>query len=300
MRHKSLIITLLVFFLLIGGAFLFGILAYYVLSPKSTSAPIFGSNQIGLVKVEGGIYVPEETVKELDKYRLDDDIKAVVVRIESPGGTVAASQEIYDALLRLGDKKPVIASMGTLAASGGYYIACAADKIVANPGTITGSIGVRFDHLNVSKLMKWAKLEHNVLKSGKYKDMASPERALTTEEKNILEQLLKNIHQQFKQAVATRRNLEDKQVDKVSDGRIFTGEEALELGLVDKLGDQYSAQKLAAKLAGVKGEPRVIEKYKKQEPWMKRFFEASAKQFTNLILETSQNIQEPMLLYWTY
>ncbi|MFH1874951.1 MAG: signal peptide peptidase SppA [Pseudomonadota bacterium] len=300
MRYKSLLITMLIFVVLVGGAFLFGMLAYYVLSPESTTPRLFGGGQIGLVKIDGGIYDPEETVRELDKYRHDSDIKAVVVRIESPGGTVAGSQEIYNALLRLGDKKPVVASMGTLAASGGYYVACGADKILANPGSITGSIGVRFDHLDVSKLMQWAKLDHQVLKSGKYKDIASPERALTPEERSILEQLLKNIHEQFKLAVATSRNFDEQQIEKVADGRIFSGEEALALGLVDKLGDQYDAEMLAAELAGIKGEPDVVEKYKKQEGWMQRFFEASAEQMRGLVLQISQQMQEPLLLYWSH
>lgn len=272
MRKKSWII-ILVLAIIFGGAFFLGMFTYLISSPvKSTN--IFSKGNVGLVTVEGGIFEPRETVEELDKYRKDDDIKAVVIRIESPGGTVAASQEIFNAIKRLAAKKPVVASMGSVAASGGYYIACATTKIMANPATITGSIGVRMDHLNLSDLMRWAKVRHETLKSGKFKDIASPDRALTPEERAILEEILANMHDQFKNILKETRGFDDAQVQKVSDGRIFTGQEAKDLGLIDELGGLFDAVKLAGELAKIKGEPDVVEKYKPKHKWMMRLFES--------------------------
>lgn len=267
-----------------------GMLAYLISSP-TRSADIFSGGEVGLVSVEGGIFEPQETVEELDKYRKDDDIKAVVVRIESPGGTVAASQEIFDAIKRLRKEKPVVASMGSVAASGGYYIACAASKIVANPATITGSIGVRMDHLNLSDLLRWAKIGHETLKSGKFKDIASPDRPLTPEERAILEEMLADIHDQFKDIVKETRKLNDAQIQIVSDGRIFTGEEAMDLGLVDHLGGLFDAVNLAGELANIKGEPEVIEKYKPKHKWVMRLFESTLSQLKSMILHKGGSLE---------
>jgi protease-4 len=297
MRHK-LLIAIIVILILLGGSFLFGMFVYLMSSPNR-DAHLFSKGQVGLVTVQGGIYEPLETIKELDEYRKDDDIKAVVIRIESPGGTVAASQELFGAIKRLAEKKPAIASMGSIAASGGYYIACGATKILANPGTITGSIGVRMDHVEIGNLLRWAKINHETLKSGKFKDIASPDRPLTPEERNLLEGMLKDIHAQFKKVVAESRGLSEEDVDRIADGRIYSGQEAQTLGLIDQLGGYSDAVALAGQLAKIEGEPMVVEKYKKRH-WAESFFDNALSHLKFLTLEGKNTAEKPMLLYWGY
>lgn len=298
MHHKTLI-AILVILILLGGSFLFGMFVYLMSSPNR-DAHLFSKGQVGLVTVEGGIYEPLETIKELDFYRKDDDIKAVVIRIESPGGTVAASQELFGSIKRLAEKKPVVASMGSVAASGGYYIACGATRILANPGTITGSIGVRMEHVEIGNLLRWAMINHETLKSGKFKDIASPERPLTPEERTILEDMLIAIHKQFKETVASSRGIAIETVDKIADGRIYSGEEAKNLGLVDQLGGYSDAVNLAGELAHIEGEPKVVEKYKQRQWWVDRLMESAVSHFKVTVLEGKQKLEEPMLLYWGY
>jgi len=299
MRNKTLL-AIFILVVLLGGSFLFGMAVFLLSSSSDSEISIFGGGDVGLVKIEGGIYEPMDKVKELDEYRKDGGIKAVVVRIESPGGSVSASQELFDAVKRLAAKKPVVASLGTVAASGGYYVACGANKIVAEPGTITGSIGVRMDHVQIGDLLQWAKIGHETLKSGKFKDIASPDRPITPEEREILEGMLKDIHRQFKTDVGQARGLSDEVMDLVADGRIYSGEEAQLKGLVDKLGGYFDAVALAGELAGIKGEPEVVEKHKKGEKLIDRLFESAMSEVKSAIIGTKQTFREPMLLYWTY
>jgi len=299
MRNKTLL-AIFILVVLLGGSFLFGMAVFLLSSSSDSEISIFGGGDVGLVKIEGGIYEPMDKVKELDEYRKDGGIKAVVVRIESPGGSVSASQELFDAVKRLAAKKPVVASLGTVAASGGYYVACGANKIVAEPGTITGSIGVRMDHVQIGDLLQWAKIGHETLKSGKFKDIASPDRPITPEEREILEGMLKDIHRQFKTDVGQARGLSDEVMDLVADGRIYSGEEAQLKGLVDKLGGYFDAVALAGELAGIKGEPEVVEKHKKGEKLIDRLFESAMSEVKSAIIGTKQTFREPLLLYWTY
>lgn len=228
---------------------------------------LLSKNAVAVVTVQGVIEDSADTVRTLDRLTDNASIHAVVLRVDSPGGGVAPSQEIYDALGRLRDKKPVVASLGGLAASGGYYIASACDAIVANPGTLTGSIGVIMETGNVAELMKKVGLEGVVVKAGKYKDIGSPLRPMTDEERRLLEGLLENVHGQFIAAVAKGRHLPAEDVRKLADGRIFSGQQALDLKLVDQLGGLRDAVELAAKRAGIPGEPRWIEFQKRQPPW---------------------------------
>jgi protease-4 len=296
---KKTLWAIIVLLILFGGSFLFGV-SVYLVSSSDSNASIFESGNVGLVKIEGGIYEPMDTLKELDEYRRDDDIKAVVVRIESPGGSVSASQELFGAIKRLSEKKPVVASMGSVAASGGYYAACGATKIVANPGTITGSIGVRMEHVNVGELLRWAKIGHETLKSGKYKDLASPDRPLTEDEKKILGDLIADIHRQFKRTVEASRGLTEEVVDLLADGRVYSGEDAQMKGLVDQLGDYFDAVKLAGELAGIKGEPKVVEKHKKGKKIVEKFFEGALTEIRSAVLKSDQTQNVPMLLYQIY
>ena len=258
MRNKVLLIVLLII-VLIGGAFFAGMLAYLIAGGEGiTLAGSLGRKRVGIVTVEGPIISAKDTVEDIARFRKDGGIAAVVLRIESPGGSVAASQEILEAVRRLAKDKPVVASMGSVAASGGYYIACGATKILANPATITGSIGVRMEHVMIGDLLKWAKVRHETLKSGRFKDLAPIDRPMTPQERAIIQDMLVDMHQQFKEAVASARGLDLDTVGKLADGRTYTGRQALGLGLIDELGGFTQASKLAGELGGIKGEPKLI------------------------------------------
>ncbi len=218
-------------------------------------------DRIALIRVEGVIMDAQATVGELKRFGDNPSIKAIVLRIDSPGGGVVPSQEIHDAVQRVRQKsnKAVIASMGTVAASGGYYIAAATDRIIANPGTLTGSIGVIMETANVEGLLKKIGVEGVVVKSGKFKDVGSPLRKMTDEEHALLQSVMDDVHKQFIEAVAAGRALEPTEVQALADGRIFTGRQAKDAKLVDELGDLEDAIQLAAELAGIEGEPKVVE-----------------------------------------
>jgi protease-4 len=192
-------------------------------------------------------------------------VKVVVIRINSPGGGVAASQEIYEAIkkFRAETKKKVVVSMGSVAASGGYYVACGADKIFANPGTITGSIGVIAEWYNYGDLLRWAKMQDVVIKSGAFKDAGSGTRPLTAEEKVYFQSLINNMYSQFVATVASSRKMKDEEVRKLADGRVYTGQEAKADGLVDELGTFQDAIDAAARIAGIQGEPKILSPSKK-------------------------------------
>jgi len=224
-----------------------------------------GGERVAVIRIEGVIVDSRETIEELRRFRDNPSIKAVVLRIDSPGGGVVPSQEIHTEVLkaRKDGRLKVVASMGNLAASGGYYIAAATDKIVANPGTLTGSIGVIMELANVQGLLEKVGVQSVVIKSGRYKDLASPFRAMSKEDRGLLQNVLDDVHDQFIQAVAAGRALKVEEVRPLADGRIFTGRQARTAKLVDELGDLQDAIKLAARLVGIEGEPRVVEPRKR-------------------------------------
>lgn len=243
-----------------GGLFLclFGflfILSMAVRSGGGDTDVISGDDIVGVVEVIGPIQDSKDIVEKIRKFRDADAVKAIVLRVDSPGGAVGPSQEIYDAILDARKKKKVVASMGSTAASGGYYIAAAADQIYANPGTLTGSIGVIFQIPNVEGLFRWAGVQMNTVTAGGMKDIGSPFKTMSPEDRAYLESVLQNVHVQFIQAVAEGRNLEVEAVRPYADGRIFTGEQAKSYKLVDELGGLQDAALAAAKLAGIEGEP---------------------------------------------
>ena len=217
-------------------------------------------NKIGVVDITGLIIDSEHIVNQVKKFGADKRIRGIVLRINSPGGSVGPSQEIYDEVLKTRKGGKVIyASMGALAASGGYYIASAAEKIFANPGTLTGSIGVIMAFANAKGLMEKIGLQPQVIKAGKYKDIGSPARVMTQKEKNLLQSVVVDVHQQFIEAVANGRDISIAEVTKIADGRIFTGRQAYSLNLVDQLGGlQVSIDQLAHK-AGIIGPPKIIQ-----------------------------------------
>ena len=217
-------------------------------------------NKVALVRIEGPILDSKNAVEEIKGYGKDSSIKAIILRIDSPGGAVAPSQEIYSEVKKAAAKKAVVVSMGSIAASGGYYIACPATRIIANPGTLTGSIGVIMEIPNIEGLLTKIGVKTEVIKAGKNKDIGSAFRSMKPEERELLQGVMDNVHEQFIRAVAEGRKLKIEDVREIADGRIFSGEQAKEQGLVNELGTLDDATKVAAKLVGIKEEPEVVTK----------------------------------------
>jgi protease-4 len=218
--------------------------------------------KVALVNVEGAILDSKSPVDEIKEYLSDPSIKAIVLRVNSPGGGVAASQEIFAIVKRAASEKTVVVSMGSVAASGGYYISAPATRILANPGTITGSIGVILEIPNVQGLMDKVGVRTEVIKSGKHKDLASAFRTMSDEDRRVLQNVIDDVYEQFIEDVAAARDLGVDEVRRMADGRIYTGRQALELGLVDELGGLEEAITLSAELTGIEGEPHVVTKEK--------------------------------------
>ena len=220
---------------------------------------LMGKERIALIRIEGPILDSRATVDELETYGDDPLVKAIVLRLDTPGGGVAPSQEIYNAVkrVRLDKQKTVVASMGNVAASGGYYIAVASDRILANPGSLTGSIGVVMQLANLENLMNKIGVKNIVIKSGRYKDVGSPFRMMREEDRHLLQSVLDDAHRQFIEAVAAGRSLDAADVEALADGRIFTGQQAKDVLLVDELGDLTDAVKLAADMSGLQSPPVV-------------------------------------------
>jgi len=217
-------------------------------------------DKIGLIRLSGAIFDSGKTIDILKKCGDRQDIKGIVLRIESPGGSVAAVQEIYEAILAQEEKgKRVVSSLGNVAASGGYYVALASEKIYANPGTLTGSIGVIINVVNFQTLMEEWGIELKSVTSGQYKATGSFARKMTPEEEALLKELVDNVHTQFVGAVKKRRQLSDDALQTLTDGRLFTGSQAYEAGLIDGLGSLETAIKETARLCNIKGKPIVIE-----------------------------------------
>ncbi|MGZ3693286.1 MAG: signal peptide peptidase SppA [Bdellovibrionota bacterium] len=248
--------------LLAISAVFFGIFLLFVFFTmgnivKDRSLLARGGADIGVVKLSGVIMESQKTLKELKELEEDTSVKAIIMRINSPGGAVGPSQEIHDAVLRVRKTKPVVASFESVAASGGFYVAVACEKIVSNPGTLTGSIGVIMDFANLSELYKWAKVDRFNLKSGKFKDVGSESRPMTADEKELMQNLISNVYEQFLKAVAEGRHLPVDKVRPVADGRVLSGEQALQVGLVDKMGGMDVAVDLVKELAHIDAKQKV-------------------------------------------
>jgi len=222
-----------------------------------------GDGKVGVVEIDGVITDSKEVLSLIKRFREKDDIRAIVVRINSPGGVIGPSQEIYREIRKTTPTKKVVASMGSIAASGGYYVAAATDGIVANPGTITGSIGVIMAYTNFRKVLDKVGMIPVVIKSGEYKDLGSPTKEMTKEERSVLQAFVDQAHRQFVAAVAEARKMDIERVKLLADGRIYTGEEAVKQGLVDRLGNFEDAIQWAGELGGIQG--RVAAVYKKKE-----------------------------------
>ncbi len=234
---------------------------------RPSGIPITGSGgRVAIVDIKGIIDDSESVIELLKKYEKDSSIKAIVLRVDSPGGGVAPSQEIYGQLLKLKEKGiPLIVSMSSVAASGGYYISCAADTIVANPGTLTGSIGVLMEFLTIQGLMQKIGVNLEVVKAGELKDVGNFSRQMTEKERAMLQTAITDVHNQFIEAVSESRNIDIEQVEELADGSIFTGNQALELGLVDKLGGLEDAVSIAGRMAGLGDNPKTTRAYPRRQ-----------------------------------
>ena len=245
--------------------------------------------RVGVIELKGVILDAESILKELKNFRETENVKAVVLRIDSPGGAVGPSQEIYREIRKTIGVKPVIASMGAIAASGGYYVAAAADGIMANPGTITGSIGVIMEFTNFKDLLDKIGLYPVVIKSGEFKDIGSPVRKLTKAEETLLQDFVDTVHMQFVRDVAEGRRMKADAVKKIADGRILSGERALTLGLIDRIGNFSDAVEWAGRRGGIKG--RIITVYppEKKYPLIRKMLEMSSAEIESLIQRVNMN-----------
>lgn len=242
------------FFIFLGGCFWI----FFRAASGSHGRGLGGSsNKVGVIEIKGAIEDSKRVLEGIREFKDERGLKAVVIRIDSPGGSVGPSQEIYDAVRDLGRTKKVVVSMGSIAASGGFYIACAGEKVFANPGTLTGSIGVIFQIPNFQGVMKWAGVQVNTLKAGKLKDTGNSFREMTLEERDYLQGVLSDVHKQFIDAVAEGRKLKLSEVEPYADGRVFTGRQAKAWKLVDELGGFDAAVRAASRMAGGKGEPEL-------------------------------------------
>ena len=254
-RHPLLFGFMLIFAAV--GIFMVAMAVFsYVLSDKFRHRAM---DTIGVVNVTGIISDSREIVEWINELEKKDTVKAVIVRINSPGGVVGPSQEIYSALKQLGETKTVVASMGAMATSGGYYVASPAHKIVSNPGTLTANIGVKANLTNMQELLRKIGIEDQALYTGKYKDAGTVTRPMTEYERDYLQNLIEDMHDQFVQAVALGRNMDPDEVSALADGRAMTGRQALDVGLVDLLGGMNDAVRLASELAGLKKEIVFLE-----------------------------------------
>ncbi len=243
--------------------FFVAVVAFMVTIVRGERVSGFG-DKIAVVDLEGVIIEPQTVVKQLKEFADDDSIKAIILHINTPGGGVAASQEIYSEVRRVEKKKKIVASVETLGASGGYYVAVGTDQIYADPGSIVGSIGVISEWLNYTDLMRWAKLKDITIKSGAMKDAGNPAREMTPEERAYFQSLSDDMHGQFIAAVAQGRKMKVEDVKAIADGRVWSGQQALALHLIDKVGDFETAVDETAKSVGIKGEPELVHPEKQR------------------------------------
>lgn len=237
-----------IFFLFLGGISLL----FSAIVSRSPQGDIFSKKEgVGIIELTGLIVTSEKVLKNLTSFRNNPNIKSIILRIESPGGSVGAAQEIFQDVKRTNEVKPVVASMGSMGASGGYYAALGATKIIANPGTMTGSIGVIVKFPNLEGLFEKIGYKSEVIKSGAMKDVGASNRPITDQERALMQGLIDNVFNQFVQAVAESRDMPEETVRELADGRIFSGEQAFEAGLIDGLGNFTDAVTMAAELGGL-------------------------------------------------
>ncbi|MFH1243786.1 MAG: signal peptide peptidase SppA [Pseudomonadota bacterium] len=286
-RHTILtvLVILLVVALILGGSMILFLKLF------GASSGLTFNEKIGVIPIDGTITSAQDITSQLVKFKKDEGIRAIILRINSPGGAVAPAQEIYREVEKTVPVKRVIASMGTVAASGGYYAAAAADRIVASPGTITGSIGVILQFIQLEGLLEKIGVQFEILKSGEFKDIGSPDRKLTERDREVLNALIQDIQEQFVKGVAKGRNLAVEKVRKIADGRVFTGAQAKELGLVDVLGNFQDAVELAKESAGIKGDVTLVYSKKSKLELLDLLLESASRSVLKLLQGTKTTIE---------
>jgi protease-4 len=264
-------------------------------STDRTETVTTGSGEkLAVVELNGVITSSEDLVRQFKKYRETRSIKGIILRVDSPGGGAVASQEMYQEVKKTRESgKPVVVSMGALAASGGYYVSCGATKLVANPGTLTGSIGVISEFLQLQEALGKIGVGVKTIKSGKLKDAGSPMKKMSTEDEQYFQALMDDVHHQFIGVVEAERKLDHKKILSLADGRVFTGKQAVELGLVDTLGSFEDAVTIAADLAGIKGEPSLVKEHRRRSLW-EGFFSEMIEGMAKVKQET---LERPILSY---
>ena len=266
----------------------------WIFSDDNDETTSTSGDKVAVVELKETIVSSEDVVRQFKKYEDNHSVKAIVFRVESPGGGVAASQEIFEEVKKIRNAgKPIVVSMGSVAASGGYYVSCPATKIFANPGTLTGSIGVIIEFMHFKELMNKIGVDETTIKTGKFKDIGSPYRKTTEEEKAYFQFVIGDVYNQFVDAVATERKLDRAHVVQYADGRVFTGRQALEYGFVDTLGTFEDAVKYAAKLGKITGKPSVVKEGKKKS-LIDRIVGDATSEVTKI---REQFLQQPMLQY---
>jgi protease-4 len=289
MAKKSHPLLIVLTILLVLGILLGGILLL-VLHFFNPSATTLFEDKIGVVSITGAITSGNRISSDLSKFAKDESIKAIILRINSPGGGVGATQEIYREVQKIVHQKPVVAAMGSVAASGGYYVSAPATKIVSNPGTITGSIGVFIQFVRLEELMTKIGVDLEIVKSGEFKDMGSPDRKLTKRDREIIDALIKDLQSQFVAAVASGRNLSALKVREIADGRIFSGAQAKELGLVDFLGNFQDAVEITKEIAGIQGDVELVYPKKSSGELWNLLLESSARHVVKALSDTGGSV----------
>jgi len=290
---------------ILGGLIVFGVIVYGlfaivlvgILGEETDTVVTTGrSDKVAVIELKGPIYESERIVKQLKKFRQRRDVRALLLHVDSPGGGVVASQEIYEEVKRTKQSgKPLVVSMGSVAASGGYYVSCPADRIVANRGTITGSIGVISQFFRIDPLLKKLGIESNTMKSGRFKDTGSPFREMTPEDRRYVQNLIDDMHRQFVAVVQQERSLDPKIALQYADGRVFTGEQALAAGLVDTLGTYEDAIRIAAELGGIVGEPGIVKEEKRKPRLLDFLFQKNP--VNELVEMIDEIVNQPILQY---
>lgn len=275
---------------------LFVYLVYSNFTERDTEVYSGGGDKLAVIDLTGAIISSQETVRQFKKYREDRSIKGILFRVDSPGGGVVASQEIYEEVKKTRNTgKPVVVSMGSLGASGGYYVACGASRIVANKGTLTGSIGVISQFLMVDPLLSKIGIETNTIKSGKMKDAGNPFRAMTPADRAYFQSLMDDVHRQFISVVETERKFDHDSLLTLADGRVFTGEQAAALGLIDTIGTYEDAVHIAADLANIHGDPTIVKERKRGGSFFERVFGTTA--IPDFLGLKDQYLNQPILQY---
>lgn len=291
-----ILIGLAIFAVVVGSV---STLVYFAF--RSSDTEDFGGGtgaKIGVVDVVGVIVSPEQTVRDLKKFADDPSIKAIILHVNTPGGGAAASEEIYREVRRIRDekKKLIVASVETVGASGGYYVSSATNRIFANEASIVGSIGVIAEWFNYGELMKWAKLNPVILKAGEFKDTGSGTREMTPAEREYMQSLIDNMHAQFIHSVADGRHVKDEDIRAIANGKVWTGQQALKLKLIDEVGDFESAVKYTARTAGIKGEPTLVRPVKKR----RSIFDVMFSDASDLIPDRSAMMQTNVGFYYLW